>query len=49
MERNIRNIHIVLRGPREESDYLYLWKSEKVSLGSQPGPGALKTESLGRQ
>ena len=22
----------------------YLWMSEKVSLGSQPGPGALKAE-----
>lgn len=48
MERNIRNILIVLRGPREERDYLYLWKSEKASLGSQPEAGALKTESLDR-
>ena len=39
-----KNILIVLTEPREERDYLYLWKSEKASLGSQPGPGALKAE-----
>ena len=39
MERNIRNILIVLRGPREERDHIFGCQRK-----CQPGPGALKAE-----